>query len=173
MRYKLIHYLYILFSISITFSSCDTVRQTSTIDSQKVKNQEEDIYALENVNIIPMTSGNKIIKNGTAVIKDKKIFSINQPVPSEAKIIDCRGKWLIPGLTDMHVHNLADVNFSAPYPTKGATLFADTQNLMTLYIANGVTTVFELSARVEHFGQRNEIIKGNVIGPRIALAFFD
>jgi hypothetical protein len=31
---------------------------------------------------------------------------------------------------------------------------------MTTYIANGVTTIFELDGRVEHFGQRNEIAKG-------------
>jgi hypothetical protein len=155
----------------MTFSSCNAVRSTSTIDSQRAENQEEQIYVLQNVNIIPMTAGSEIIRNGTVVIKDKKILSINQPVPGKAIVIDCSGKWLIPGLTDMHVHNLADVNFSKPYPTKGATLFADTQNLMTLYIANGVTTVFELNARVEHFGQRNDIIRGNVIGPRVALAF--
>jgi imidazolonepropionase-like amidohydrolase len=171
MKCKLIKYLFIPFAISTAFCSCDAVRQTSKIDSQTVKTPAEDTYVLENVNIIPMTVENKIIKNCTVVIKDKKILSINQPIPREAKTIDCRGKWLIPGLTDMHVHNLADVNFGSIYPTKGATLFADTQNFMLLYIANGVTTVFELSARVEHFGQRNEIIKGNVIGPRIALAF--
>ncbi len=37
-----------------------------------------------------------------------------------AQIINGKGKWLIPGLIDMHVHNLADINFSANYPTKGA-----------------------------------------------------
>lgn len=41
---------------------------------------------------------------------------------------------------------------------------------MLLYVANGVTTAFELSARPEHFGQRNQIVKGQVIGPRLALA---
>jgi hypothetical protein len=46
----------------------------------------------------------------------------------------------------------------------------DTQDVMTTYIANGVTTIFELDGRVEHFGQRNEIAKGKVIGPRMALA---
>jgi hypothetical protein len=66
--------------------------------------------------------------------------------------------------------NLADINFGSNYPTKGATLFINTQDFMSLYVANGVTTVFELSARVEHFGQRNEIINGKVIGPRMALA---
>lgn len=118
-----------------------------------------------------MTIENKIIENATVAIEGDKIVSINKPVPDNAKIIDAKGKWLMPGLIDMHVHNLADVNFGAHYPTKGATFFTNTQDLMLLYIANGVTTVFELSGRVEHFGQRNEIIKSNVIGPRIALAF--
>jgi len=71
----------------------------------------------------------------------------------------------------MHVHNLSDINLSSNYPTKGATLFTDTQDFMLLYIANGVTTAFELSGRPEHFAQRNDIIKGLVIGPRLALAF--
>lgn len=128
-------------------------------------------FAVKNVNIITMTSPNKIINNTTVVIQNNKISSISEPIPDEATVIDGKGKWLIPGLIDMHVHNLVDVNFSSNYPTKGATLFTNTQDFMLLYIANGVTTAFELSARVEHFGQRNEIIKGQVIGPRIALAY--
>lgn len=126
---------------------------------------------LRNVNIIPMTDSQSVIRNATVVIQGNKIYSVNDKIPAHAQIIDANGKWLIPGLIDMHVHNLADINLSGTYPTKGATLFADTQDFMLLYIANGVTTAFELNARVEHFGQRNEIIKGNVIGPRIALAF--
>lgn len=127
-------------------------------------------FAIKNVNVITMTSPNKIINNATVIIKDNKISSINEPIPNEATIIDGKGKWLIPGLIDMHVHNLADINFSFGYPTKAATIFTDTQDFMLLYIANGITTAFELSARVEHFAQRNEISKGKVIGPRIALA---
>jgi len=127
-------------------------------------------FAIKNVNVITMTSPNKIINNATVIIKDNKISSINEPIPNEATIIDGKGKWLIPGLIDMHVHNLADINFSSGYPTKAATIFTDTQDFMLLYIANGITTAFELNARVEHFGQRNEIAKGKVIGPRIALA---
>jgi imidazolonepropionase-like amidohydrolase len=129
-----------------------------------------EIFAVTNVNIITMATDNKIIENATVVIKDKKILSINSPIPDKAKLINGKGKWLLPGLIDMHVHNLADVDFGSNYPTKGATAFTNTQDFMLLYIANGVTTAFELSARPEHFGERNEIIKGNVIGPRIALA---
>lgn len=170
MTYRHFYHLFILFSVLIAFNRCASSKQSPDNSSQKEEMLQEEIVALQNVNIIPMTTENKIIENATVVIKDKKILSINKPIPGKAKIIDGRGKWLMPGLIDMHVHNLADVNFSSNYPTKGATLFTDTQDFMLLYVANGVTTAFELSARVEHFGQRNEITSGKVIGPRIALA---
>lgn len=41
---------------------------------------------------------------------------------------------------------------------------------MTPFIANGITTIFELNAMAGHFGQRNEILRGDVVGPRMALA---
>ena len=170
MKNQHIYYLLLSFAILIIFSSYTTLKQSSTSGLQNQGNRQEEVYAIINVSIIPMTLENKIIENATVVIKDKKILSINGSIPDEAKIIDGKGKWLIPGLIDMHVHNLADANFSSNYPTKGATFFIDTQDFMLLYVANGVTTVFELSGRPAHFGQRNEIINGEVIGPRIALA---
>ncbi|MEO5995359.1 MAG: amidohydrolase family protein [Chitinophagaceae bacterium] len=170
MRYRNFHSLFILFSILVFCNKCTTSKQSYTSNSQNEKIKQEEIYAIKNVSIIPMTTEDKIIENATVIIKNKKILSINGLIPNKAKIIDGKDKWLIPGLIDMHDHNLADVSFNPNYPTKGATAFSDTQDFMLLYVANGVTTVFELSGRVEHFGQRNEIIKGNVIGPRIALA---
>ncbi len=132
--------------------------------------QENTTYAIENVNIIPMTKENKVIENATVVIKENKIFTINGSIPKSATTIDGTGKWLIPGLIDMHVHTLADGSPFVLYPTKGPLVSYNTQNNMTPYIANGVTTIFDLGARTEHFGQRNEIIRGDVIGPRMALA---
>jgi hypothetical protein len=55
---------------------------------------------------------------------------------------------------DMHVHTNADLNFRENAATQAATFFMDTQDVMTTYIANGVTTIFELDGRVEHFGQK-------------------
>lgn len=131
---------------------------------------QQRVFAIKNVNIIPMTLENEVIENATVIIDDKKIISINTSIPKNAKIIDGSEKWLIPGLIDMHVHGVADINFGEPFPTSGPTVFFDTQDAMTPYIANGVTTIFELSARADHFGQRNEIKRGNVIGPRMAFA---
>lgn len=126
---------------------------------------------LKNVHIIPMTVPNTVINNATVVIVDNRISSINGTIPKGAKIMDGKGKWLMPGLIDMHVHVPADAGpFGPKAPTQGATVFFDLQDYMTLYNANGVTTLLELNAKAENFGQRNEIGKGKVIGPRMALA---
>lgn len=136
---KTLNIVFLLLSI-IIFSGCSNSFSKSENYLQKKEIREQSLFAIKNVSIIPMTLENKLIKNATAVIKDNKIFSINEPISSNAKIIEGKGKWLIPGLIDMHVHNLADINFSSNYPTKGATLFTNTQDFMLLYVANGVTT---------------------------------
>jgi hypothetical protein len=176
--------LSILFSTTLNFAQENEVQKnlietesynlykTDTTDAVS-NNKEGEIantYVIENVNIIPMTTENKVIKKAIVVIQDNKILSINDSIPMDAKTIDGTGKWLIPGLMDMHVHTNADLNFRENAPTQGATFFMDTQDVMTTYIANGVTSIFELGGRVEHFGQRNEIAKGKVIGPRMAIA---
>lgn len=155
---------------TIIFNGCTNSSETSEKNLQKQEIQEQSLFAIKNVIITPMTIENKLIENATVVIKDKKILSINETIPNNAKIIDGTGQWLIPGLVDMHVHTNADLNFRENSATQSATFFMDTQDVMTTYIANGVTTIFELGGRVEHFGQRNEIAKGKVIGPRMAIA---
>lgn len=128
-------------------------------------------WVIQHVNLITMNDANSVIPNATVYIADHQIVSINGAYPKNATLIDGKGKWLMPGLIDMHVHTPTDAGpFGPKYPTQGATLFFDLQDQMLLYIANGVTSIFELSARAEHFGQRNEIAKGAVIGPRMALA---
>lgn len=159
-----ISYLLILIA-STLLTCCETSRETGSKGGA-----HSDTFAIEHVNLITMTGENGVIENASLLIRANRIVSINQPIPDSIDIIDCKGRWLIPGLIDMHVHGLADINFGENYPTKGPSLFINTQNVMMPYVANGVTTILDLNARVDHFGQRNEITKGNVIGPRMALA---
>jgi len=136
----------------------------------RMNSRTEKTFAIKNVNVIPMTSGADVVANATVIVSNERIVSLNGPIPEGAEIIDGNGKWLMPGLIDMHVHVPADINLGSTFPTKGATIFFNTQDMMTPFIANGVTTIFDLNSRAEHFAQRNEIIKGAVIGPRMALA---
>ncbi|MEK6152146.1 amidohydrolase family protein [Flavobacteriaceae bacterium 3-367] len=161
------HYLKKLLSLTVLIiASCNNPSAKSI-----KQEQESNTYVVKNVTVIPMTERNEVIENATVVIQNHKIFSINDSIPTNANTIDGIGKFLIPGLTDMHVHTYTNSNYIAPnIPTKGANIFLDTQGVMSLYIANGVTTTFDLNARAQHIGQRDEIASGKVIGPKMALA---
>jgi imidazolonepropionase-like amidohydrolase len=158
--------LVFLFAISAGCANLSSPRANHSLQ----KKTQQQLFAIKNVNVIPMTAAGDVVQNATVVIRNGRIESLHGPIPPEAVIIDGSGKWLIPGLIDMHVHVTADIHFGPKLPTQGANLFFDTQDIMTPYIANGVTTIFELSARADHFGQRNEIARGDVVGPRMALA---
>ena len=61
-------------------------------------------YLFRNVNIITMLPSGGIINYGSILISNNKIESINGKIPKGVKIIEGKGKWLIPGLIDIHVH---------------------------------------------------------------------
>ncbi len=136
----------------------------------QVEQTKEIVYAIKNVNVITMTSPNTIVENASVVIANNLIESINGAIPKNAIIIDGKGKWLIPGLIDAHVHLPVDAYFGQKLPTRKPDLVFNSQDIMTPIIANGVTTVLDLDSKMETFGQKKEIEKGYVIGPRIALA---
>lgn len=132
--------------------------------------QKQTTYIIKNVNVITMTSSNAVINNATVIVSENRIESINGKIPKNAKIIDGKGKWLIPGLIDAHVHLPVDSYFGQKFPTQTPDLSFNTQDIMTPIIANGVTTVLDLDSKMETFGQKKAIEKGYVIGPRIALS---
>lgn len=117
-----------------------------------------------------MVPGTGVQQNATVTISNGKILAINETAPDTAITIDGKGKWLIPGLIDMHVHTLTDGHFNTNYPTRTASIFTSTQDIMTPFVANGVTTIMDLNSMPGHFGQRNEILHGDVTGPRMALS---
>lgn len=132
---------------------------------------ERRTTVIEHVTVVPMTTDGAIINDATVVIRDGRIASLNGPAPAKAVRINGKGKWLIPGLADMHVHLPSDGMSRAPkYPTEAPNMLFDTQDAMTPYIANGVTQVLNMDAVPASVGQRNEIARGRVLGPHMALA---
>ncbi len=75
------------------------------------------------------------------------------PAPAGAQVVDCRGKYVLPGLHDMHTHG------------------ADLEQLFpALHLANGVTAVREMWGYPENRATRDKIERGELLGPRITLA---
>lgn len=169
MQYKDLHRRFLLF-IFLSIVTGSISLPSALKNSPLKKANQQNTFAITNVNVIPMTSGSGVLPNATVIIENGKIVSLNELIPDNAEIIDGKGKWLIPGLIDMHVHVPTDGHFNTTYPTRAATVFTNTQDVMTPFVATGVTTIFDLNSRAGHFGQRNEILRGDVIGPRMALA---
>src|SRR5262245_14344582 len=70
--------------------------------------------AFVNVNVIPMDR-ERVLKDQTVVVRDGRIAELGPAnkvkIPAGAARVDGRGKFLIPGLFDMHTHLLSDGKF--------------------------------------------------------------
>jgi imidazolonepropionase-like amidohydrolase len=129
---------------------------------------------IEHVTLLPMTVDGAPISNATVTIRDGRIASIGPArtvTPRGARRIDGRGKFLMPGFTDMHMHLENDrlMRIWSGDKTVPDGLM-QLEDLLTPYLANGVTQIFNLTAMSETIGQRVEVSSGRVPGPHIATA---
>jgi imidazolonepropionase-like amidohydrolase len=132
--------------------------------------------ALDHVTVIPMAAqGPDELDDVTVVIRQGRIISVGPTgatvFPNGARHIDGRGKWLMPGLADMHVHTLNDrmarLYLHDPSIRDGT---LDIGDLFALYLANGVTQILDLQSMSETIGQKLDIEAGRVLGPHLATA---
>ncbi|MFP5245376.1 MAG: amidohydrolase family protein [Thermoanaerobaculia bacterium] len=114
-----------------------------------------------NANVISMTS-DKVAKNQTVVVKDGKIEAIRAEagnVPEGATVVDATGKYLMPGLAEMHGH--------IPPPNAPAGLLDD---VLYLYLANGITTVRGMLGHDGQLQLRKWQQEGEIVAPNLYLA---
>jgi imidazolonepropionase-like amidohydrolase len=81
-------------------------------------------------------------------------------VPKGAQRIDGKGRYLIPGLADMHTHLYSDDEVPdsvAPYE-------------LGVMVANGVTTARLMIGTPEHLVLRRQLIEGRIVGPQLWVA---
>ncbi|MBI9044666.1 MAG: amidohydrolase family protein [Anaerolineaceae bacterium] len=117
-----------------------------------------------NVNIVPMTS-DQVVYHQNVLIEDDEIIAIGDQdrlrVPNHTKVINGEGLYLLPGLADMHMHTRLDWEEPQIWPV----------HPLSLYLANGVTTVRDFSPTGEPIDYalewQKEIDSGLRDGPRI------
>jgi imidazolonepropionase-like amidohydrolase len=110
--------------------------------------------AIVDVTVIPIVAAGTLPRQ-TVLIRDGRIVAMgpNASVraPANARVIDGRGKFLVPGLVDAHVH----LEEEADLPQ---------------FVAAGVTTVRDLMGSPETLAWRKQTEDGAMLGPRIIAA---
>jgi imidazolonepropionase-like amidohydrolase len=109
---------------------------------------------LSHVNVVDVTAGS-LQRDLDVTIRDGRIAAVaaagRAAVPSQSRVVDATGKFLIPGLADMHVH------------------WYD-ERYLGLFIANGVTRVRQMWGMPMHLEWRKRIEAGELLGPRFSIS---
>lgn len=134
----------------VVVSACASARPRSGAESATV--------AFVGVNVVPMTPGAGVIPDQTVLVREGRIVRIGPTaevrVHPGALRIDGAGRYLMPGLADMHVH---------------LEHFQDSR-LLALFLANGITTVRNMDGRPYILAWRDSIARGSLLGPTIHTA---
>jgi imidazolonepropionase-like amidohydrolase len=123
------------------------------ISQRKIPAGVDTSVVFENVTVIPMDS-ERVLERQTVLVKDNRITYIGPgdelDIPADAHVVDGAGKFLIPGLSDMHMHTFGS------------------ENDLLVYLANGVTTIRILGADPPVILEwRDQIKAGTRVGPNI------
>lgn len=114
---------------------------------------------LKDARIITM-NGDEVIEKGSVLIQGNEIVRVGKRVnaPRDAKVIDCSGKTVMPGIMDVHAHS-GNFRYGLS-PQKQWEYYAN--------LAYGVTTSHDPSANTEMVFAQSELIKaGEMVGPRL------
>ena len=115
---------------------------------------QENSLAFVHATVIDAT-GAPAQSNVTVVINGDRITALGKSaevtLPANARIVEATGKFLIPGLWDMHVHWYDEAS-------------------LPLFIANGVTGARIMWGMPLHHEWRKEIEQGSLLGPRLLIA---
>jgi imidazolonepropionase-like amidohydrolase len=123
--------------------------------AQPLDNSSKEII-ITSVNVIPMDT-EKVLENQSVIVKNGVITYLGdaknaKPSPGAIKI-DGKGKYLMPGLAEMHAH----------VPPNGD--IDQAKDVLALFLANGITTIRGMLGHPNHIKLREMINKGEVTGP--------
>lgn len=137
--------------MKVFFSICITLLFHPVLIAQ----QDNDIVFVH-VDVLPMNK-EKLIRDQTVIIRDGRIQSIRPTSGKKIRgtIIDGKGKFLMPGLAEMHAH-IPPVNDIEPM-----------KKVLTLFLANGITTIRGMLGHPLHLELRKKVADGNIFGPTI------
>ncbi|HEX6188182.1 MAG TPA: amidohydrolase family protein [Pyrinomonadaceae bacterium] len=142
----------ILFAVALIV----TATGSALAGARSEQKLEQKILVISDVTVIDAT-GAPAQPNMTVVITGDRITKIAKTgevaIPKKAQVIDGKGKFVIPGLWDMHVHTAWEGRPERFFP---------------MFIANGVTGVRDMASDLGFLKQlRKDISEGRLLGPRV------
>jgi hypothetical protein len=141
LRYKFVKVfiLLLLFSISCVSKQATEATVTLIIDHATII---DTAGGLNQTDMAVFIAGNRIVD-----VKKARHFR----APKGIRVVDAKGKYLIPGLWDMHIHWYHE-------------------RFLTLFIANGVTGVRQMDGFPMHLDWRDRATRGELLAPRQVIA---
>lgn len=160
----------IIIAIAISISLLAFIVFQAQRNSSNVQKVTGNVIAFTHVNVLPMTS-NIVLEDQTVVISGDRITLIspseNVEFDEQATIIDGTGKYLLPGIAEMHGH-VPPTN-----PPSNAPRYMNmeyVEKTLFLYTAAGVTTVRGMLGWPDQLQLKEKIASGEFIGPNLYLA---
>jgi imidazolonepropionase-like amidohydrolase len=133
--------------LALAIAACGSSKTT-----KQERLQSGDI-AFVGATVVPMDregtlADHTVVVRGDTIVLVAKSSTIDT---TGANVIDTKGKWLVPGLADMHVHSWMDRDFA-------------------MYLLNGVTTIRDMFGSPQHLTWRADIAAGKLLGPTLITA---
>lgn len=114
------------------------------------------VYAFVDVTVIPMDR-ERVLEHQTVIVRDGRIEAMGPAdrtsVPSGAARVDGHGRFLMPGLAEMHAHVPSDPDYA--------------REVLFLYMAHGITTIRGMLGHPNHLTLRAQVNAGEILGPRL------
>ena len=135
----------------------------SVLAAPSKTNSPPDTLVITNANIVDVRNG-QILSSKTVVIKNSRIDSIAKvgmiALSKHMHVVNASGKYLVPGLWDMHVHSAGGT--AGPW---------DDKVILPLYIANGITGIRDMGGDPAILERRKRSIEnGELLGPHMVIA---
>jgi imidazolonepropionase-like amidohydrolase len=131
-------------------------------------NAQERPVAFVDVTVVPMDK-EQTLPHQTVVVVGGRITqvasAVSAKVPHGALKIDGRGKFLMPGLADMHVHFIRPAAAGQFQPSASNDYAHENQALALLFVANGITTVRNMWGHPAVNDFAKEVDAGHILGP--------